>query len=144
MSNRLIAESRRNDVIIKSLNLCTLYYKVDNFLLMIIFSKLIVVENRKKKKKKFMFVEFLFQRHFLEIDLEICRCLIFVWFLWSLRSKFEYWLSWKDKEADNLISLKTRHWRRIWLFDWWQNRMNKRFWLVDELRDAFIRKIFVK
>ncbi len=142
MSYRLIVESRRNDVIIKSLNLCTLYCKIDSFLQMIIVSRLIAVENRRKREKEreFMFVEFLFRRHFLEIDLEVCRCFVFVWFFWSLKSRSEYWLSWKDKKADDLISLKALRWRKIWLSDWWLNRTNKHFWFVDESRDMRVRE----
>ncbi len=146
MSYRLIAESRRNDVITKSLNLCTLYCKIDSFLLMIIVSRLIAVESRrkkkreKKKKRKFMFAEFLFRRHFLEVDLEICRCFVFVWFLWSLKLRSEYWLSWKNKEADDLISLRTFRWRKIWLSDWWLSRTSKHFWFVDESRDVRVQR----
>ncbi len=146
MSNRLIVESRKNDVIIKSLNLYTLYCNIDNFLLMIIVSRLIVDENReeRERKRKFMFAEFLFRRHFLEIDFEICRCFVFAWFLWSLKSRSEYWLSWENKETDDLISLRAFRWRKIWLSDWWLSRTNKHFWFVDESRDVCVQRSSAK
>jgi hypothetical protein len=103
---------------------------------------LIVDESReeKEREKKFMFAEFFFRRHFLEIDLEICRCLVFAWLLWSLKSRSEYWLSWEDRKADDLISLRASRWRKIWLSDWWLSRTSRHFWSVDESRDVRVQR----
>jgi hypothetical protein len=67
MSNFLITESRRNEVITIFLNLCTLYCRIDNFLLML------VVREMSEEEEEFMIARCLFRRRFLEIDLEICR-----------------------------------------------------------------------
>ncbi len=72
MSNFLIIESRKNDIIIILLNLCTLYCKIDNFLLMLVVSKLVAKESEKK-----FIAEFFFRCHFLEICHEICRRFVF-------------------------------------------------------------------
>jgi hypothetical protein len=48
MSNRLIIESRRNEVITMFLNLCTLYCRMNNFLLMLVVRKL------SEEEKEFM------------------------------------------------------------------------------------------
>ncbi len=133
MLNLLIAESRRNDVITKSFDLWRLYCGINSFLL--------IARELIEKEEKFMFV----RRHFFEIDLEICRCHVFAWFFWSLMSRSECWLSWRNKKAnDSIFSLRTRRCRMIWLFYWWLNHTNKRFWFVDEFHDVFVRKIFAK
>jgi hypothetical protein len=72
MSNFLIIESRRNEIIIIFLNLYTLYCRIDNFLLMLVARRLF------EEEKEFMIVRCLFRRRFLEIDLEICRCRVSV------------------------------------------------------------------
>ncbi len=71
MSNLLIAKSRRNDVIIKSFDLWTFYCRINSFLL--------IARELTEKEKRFIFAKFLFRRHFLEIDLEICQCHVFAW-----------------------------------------------------------------
>ncbi len=140
MSNFLIVESRRNDVIIMFLNLCTLYCRINNFLLMFIVSRLIEEENWKE-----FIARFLFRRPFLEIDLLICWCFVSAWILWLSMWKFECWLSRKDKRANDLLhSSKEFRCRKIWLFDWWRDRTNKRFWLADELHDEHIWKNSVR
>jgi hypothetical protein len=136
MSNFLIVESRKNDVIIIFLNLCALYCKINNLLLMLVVSRLIA----KKDERKFMIAEFFYRRHFLENDLVICRYFVSAWVLWLLMSKFECWQSWKDKKANDLISLRTRRCKTIWLSDWWLNRTSKHFWLSDEFHDVLVRK----
>ncbi len=72
MSNFLIAESRKKNVITTFLNLCTLYCRIDSFLLMLIAREL------SERKKRFMLAKCFFRRHFLEIDLEIYRFRVFV------------------------------------------------------------------
>ncbi len=131
MSNFLIAESRRNDVITRSFDLWTLYCRIDNFLLMLVVRRL-----ADEKKERFMF-----RRRFLEIDLVICRYHVFAWLLWLLMSRSEYWLSWKDRKADDsTFLLRVHRWKMIWLSDWWLSRTSKRFWLVDESHDVHVRE----
>jgi hypothetical protein len=114
MSNFLIAESRRNDVIIRSFDLWTLYCRIDNFLLMLVVRRL-----AEREEEEFMFARFPFRRRFLEVDLEICRCHVSAWLLWLLMSRSECWLSWEDREASDLtFSLRARRWRMIWLSDY--------------------------
>jgi hypothetical protein len=139
MSNFLIAESRKNDVIITFLNLCTLYCRINNFLLMFVVSRFIARKMR-EIVKEFMIVWLLCRRHFLEIDLVICRFLVFAWIFWLLMLKSECWRSLKDKEVDNLISLKTYHCKKIWLSNWWLSHTSKHFWSVDQFRDVRVQR----
>jgi hypothetical protein len=67
MSNRLIIESRKTEIIIMFLNLCTLYCKINNFLLMLVVRELF------EEEEEFMIAKCLFRRRLLDIDLEICR-----------------------------------------------------------------------
>ncbi len=136
ISNFLTVESRRNDVITIFLNLCTLYCRIDSFLLMLVARELF------EEEEKFMIAKCLFRRRFLEVDLEVCRYHVSVWFLWLLMSKSVCRLWERDKRADDwMFSLRARRWRMILLSDWWRDRTNKRFWLADELHDVRVRKI---
>jgi hypothetical protein len=138
MSNFLIVKSRRKDIIITFLNLCTLYCRMKSFLQMLVISMLIAKKN--EREKEFMISRFLYRHHFLEIDFVICWYFVFAWVFWLLKSKSECWQSWKNKEINNLISLRARHCKKIWLFNWWLNRTSKRFWFVDESRDVHVSR----
>ncbi len=72
MSNRLIIEFRRNKVIIMFLNLCILYCRIDNFLLILVVRELF------EEEREFKIAKCHFRRRLFEIDLEICRYHVFV------------------------------------------------------------------
>jgi hypothetical protein len=125
MSNFLIVESRRNNVIIIFLNLCTLYCRIDSFLLMLIARKL------SEEEKEFMIAKCLSRRRFFEVDLEVCRYHVSAWFFWLLMSRSVCRLWKEDRRADDwMLSLRARRWRMILLSDWWRDRTNKRFDLL--------------